>query len=83
MPLCSSCNAPIEYVRTTTGRPMPLDPDYLTIAPDTEGDTVITTDAGETLRGWRVEATVPGAVRGRVSHFASCPDATKHRRARR
>lgn len=83
MSLCSSCNRPVEWVRTTLGRPMPLDPEYLTVLPDRDGDTVITTDGGETLRGVRVEASIPGAVRGRISHFATCPSVEKHRRAKR
>lgn len=54
---CRSCRAPIVWVRTRSGKPMPLDPTVITIVTD-EGDT----------------------IRGRISHFGTCPNAAAHRK---
>lgn len=56
---CTSCKAPIVWVRTANGRSMPCDPEVLAVV----------TDTGE-------------IARGRQSHFASCPNADRHRRPR-
>lgn len=61
---CQSCGAPIKFVRTVSGRWVPLDPEVVNCM----------TDKGH-----------PGLyepVKGFVSHFATCPDADKYRRAR-
>lgn len=53
---CTSCGAPIRWVRTAAGQAMPCDPALVTVV----------TDDGRT-------------VRGRTSHFATCPTAAEHR----
>lgn len=90
MPRCGSCNAQIEWVKTQHAkRPMPVDPGYVTIVEDPAGRVVIVTDGGRIVRGTdrapdvdlnNLDATAQ-LVRGRVSHFASCPHAAQHRRS--
>lgn len=71
---CGSCNAPVIWVRTSTGKRMPVD-----AAPVPNGNIILNggqavyTQAGCTI----------GAPDGKlyVSHFATCPNAKKHRKA--
>lgn len=64
---CASCQAPIVWAWTETGRRIPLDA-------ATEKRFVVTLDArGEPQA--RMRATY-------VAHFASCPNADQHRRPR-
>lgn len=78
---CRSCGAPIRWAITEKGRRMPLDPD-----PHPDGNVMVEHAAGADHSGVVVFA-------GRLlheerdlgtplyrSHFASCPDARKHRR---
>ena len=58
IPKCGSCGAPIVWVRTASGKAMPVDASSATV-----GDLMY--------------------IHGKhVSHFSSCPNASKHRRAR-
>jgi succinylglutamate desuccinylase len=77
MTLCKSCNAKIDFIKTTAGKWMPVDPDYVDYE-DAENGDVLITDGG-------VVYTVDHqknytSVSGRVSHFATCPNADKHRK---
>jgi hypothetical protein len=70
---CQSCGAPIRWAKTTTGRRMPLD------AQPVSNGNVVLTDGG-TLAVPRNDELHSGSPRYR-SHFATCPDAAKHRKA--
>lgn len=59
---CSTCGAPILFVRTSTGRSMPL-------------------NAGP-RKGVVVQGGVARVVDVYESHFETCPQAARHRRAR-
>ena len=68
---CSTCGARMVWVVTDKGKRMPLDPE-----PTADGNVVRTGEqtvryltAGEAWTGLRF-----------TSHFATCPDAAKHRR---
>lgn len=81
---CSSCGAPVLWLTTTKGKPMPVDPALLLVVP---GDAsppraTVVTPGGEVVTGRLVEREPAGAVAvaGRPSHFATCPDAAAHRR---
>jgi hypothetical protein len=73
---CRSCGAPIVWATSqATGKPMPLDPD-----PAADGNLVLMEGEARVLTtGERLRAQEAGTVRYK-SHFATCPDATKHRR---
>ena len=62
---CRSCGAAIEWVKTPFGRALPLD------AESTSGN--IRVDHG-------VAYVVKVGAGLRVSHFATCPQAAKHRK---
>jgi hypothetical protein len=77
---CRSCRAPIWWCRTPTGRSIPVDPE-----PVSQGNLVVgerTAYAGRAARVLRSgEEPAEGETR-HVSHFATCPDADRHRSAR-
>jgi hypothetical protein len=70
---CRSCNAPVLWVATATGKQMPID-----AIPVPDGNIILDTD--------RIAHVLPDAaqpppdVLRYVSHFATCPNATQHRR---
>ena len=67
---CSSCGASIRWARTEKGKAIPVDPE-----PVTDGNLIVD-EAGV--------ARVVGAGKGtHRSHFASCPEASQHRKVRR
>lgn len=67
--VCSSCRALVQWVKTQSGLPMPLD---------------LQTDLAGNVRLVDGVAHVGKAGSGdRVSHFATCPHARTHRKPRR
>ena len=73
MPNCKSCGAPIVWGRTSSGKRIPLDT-------KTEMRFYFWDDDAETGH------TVSNRVRQvctYVSHFATCPDAAKHRKPKK
>lgn len=69
---CKSCGAEIEWIRTTSGKNMPLD-----ILPIAGGNVEILLNG----RGQVVEPD-DNTIRS-VSHFVTCPDRDEHRRRTR
>lgn len=82
---CRSCGADILWVVTEAGRKMPLDPQScldgnIALGPPAAGlasadpsiATVLTNEAMERCRALGVPLYKP--------HFATCPNATKHRK---
>lgn len=82
MSTCRSCHAEILWARTETGKRMPLDADPIADAiAETRGLFVLrdrhSAEGPLAIAAWGLEGTEPHYR----SHFASCPDAAKHRRA--
>lgn len=70
MSLCRSCQAEIRWVKTTTGKQMPVD-----LRPVSDGNVAIVNGIAELV------APFTGGDEPRyVSHFATCPHAREHRR---
>lgn len=77
MSKCKSCGAEIIFVPTGHGKKMPCDARQIRFDEMVGGPDLVVTLDGEVIRG-KISET--GAERGYVSHFATCPDADKHRR---
>lgn len=74
MTVCRSCGAPIQWAHTATGGRMPLDPE-----PVPHGNVRLVDGVAHVLsRG----AAWDGVEPRYRSHFATCPNATLHRRPR-
>lgn len=69
-----TCGAPMRWEKTVRGKPIPLDPEPV---PDAHlfirEDGLVADD--------RAHPAPEGALRY-TTHFATCPDAKKHRRTR-
>ena len=76
MKFCRSCGARIEFAVTEKGKRMPLDHQ-----PDPNGKLVWDRLAGTVRYYSDVISLGPNEVR-MTSHFASCPDADRHRSRR-
>lgn len=65
MSQCKSCEAPLVWIKTIAGRPMPCDPEFA----DWPDGTVVDTMGNVHTTGGR----------GYRPHWASCPNADQHR----
>lgn len=75
---CGSCGADIYFIRTKkNAKPIPVNVEPVFFKPCTAS---FVTPTGAVVRGIEVERSDPEARTGFVTHFASCPDADKHRR---
>ncbi len=70
-PKCRKCKRVIAFVTTKAGKQMPVDSFSEPILPYVRG-SVFYKDTGEQIRGYRVPAGTPGAVRAYAPHFATC-----------
>ena len=84
---CKSCGAKIVWIKTQNGRSMPCNAEQVEYQKNYRGSALIVTKDGEVVRGNIVKGggsaltpIVDGT--GYVSHFATCPNADKHRRTR-
>ena len=75
---CSSCQAPIRWVKMrTTGKPMPVDLD-----PTDDGNVFVYQQDGtaDVVKKDDVEAMNRNGVKLHKSHFATCKFAASHRK---
>jgi len=73
---CSSCGAPIVWATMATGSRMPVDFE------PSEGANVVLFDGPSGLMGVVVHGNAFAHKPRHRSHFATCPNADEHRRAR-
>lgn len=78
MGYCSSCGARIRWIRTVGGKAMPCDAQLITFTRG-GGPEAFVTPEGKVERGKR---DPDGDLTGYISHFATCPQADRHRRSR-
>ncbi|TXH59010.1 MAG: hypothetical protein E6Q97_00945 [Desulfurellales bacterium] len=76
MSRCRSCDQPIDWVKTVAGKNMPVDSEYINYDEAEQGD-ILVTDGGNVITVDKSKR-MPN-VKGRMSHFATCPDAPKWR----
>jgi len=87
---CQGCGAPIRFLRTPTGKSMPVDPLFLSewvtdVAPVDQPPRRITLMSGDGARvesGYLTTVINPTAraIQGYQPHWASCPRAEEFRR---
>lgn len=81
MSVCGSCRTGIRWVTMEgSGKAMPLD-----LEPDVDKGTIYVSNGtrliGRVMTGEDLELARKGDAPLFVSHFATCPNAKKHRRA--
>ena len=77
---CRSCGADIYWIKMTSGKSMPCDVKPYLYRQDPEGDLVLVTPDGRTVKGFE---DLDSEEFGYTSHFATCPNANQHRRRRK
>ena len=87
MPKCKSCGDEIAFVKSLSGAWIPVngleaETYYLHMNDRREPQMVIVTENGATFRGRIGKANDNGTtqLRGRESHFATCPHPDQHRK---
>lgn len=84
MPKCKSCGAEIIWIKMKSGKSMPCNPRGIHYRKQVHGDvgcqgcmlTFVTPD-GDVVVG---QAWEESELVGYISHFATCPNADKHRK---
>lgn len=81
MSICKGCGAPLEWIKTTAGRSMPVDPAPVFVIEGPGPDCFIT-DEGEVIRGRaaRPEEESHDLPVAFVPHWKTCPAASSFRR---
>lgn len=87
MAKCSSCGAPIVFLKTPAGAAMPCDPPVIPAseaherARQTGRDVRVVADDGTVLVYKATnERLSEGARGGRTPHWSTCPNARQHRK---
>lgn len=73
---CRSCGARIIWIKTVNGKAMPCNAEPLTFNRGGGPETFVM-ESGKVERGKRDR---DGELTGYISHFATCPNASRHRR---
>ena len=81
---CHGCGAEIKWIRTATGRTMPVDAEPVWIRPDKGGVSFVAKDGSiifgmEVGDAWEDCGTGEKAIEAYISHFATCPCGAKYR----
>lgn len=71
---CSSCGAHIIWALTEKGKRMPVD------AVPTRNGNIVLEDDGRSVKAVVRDAMLPGVQALYISHFATCPNAARHRK---
>lgn len=74
---CKSCGAPIIWIKTLKGKNMPCNAEKVRFNYRLGAKDRVVTMNGEVLSA---EIREDGEEQGYISHFATCPNADKHRR---
>lgn len=81
MSVCRSCNQPIEWIKLESGKNHPVDASGYYELSDAKPGEVLVTDSGKVMK--INEHTSYGSLKGRYSHFATCPQANEWRKKER
>ena len=80
MPKCRACGAPISWIKTRSGRVMPVNAMGERYKPEPEGKALFVTKDGRVERGTRYPDRNLNVCIGYISHFATCPKAEEMRK---
>lgn len=81
MSKCRSCGAEIIWIKTFSGKRMPVDAEKIPFYAG-EGEELFVTAGGAVVHGTRAGAEDEHTYTGYISHFATCPDAERFRKRR-
>ena len=78
MSKCKTCGAEIKWIRTFSGKAMPVDACPILFTEG--GNGIFVTDGGAVIHGTRCVKGQANMRVGYISHFATCPDANMYRK---
>lgn len=78
---CRSCGRDVLWLVTTAGKRMPCDLGQVWLVEDPQGGQIGVSAEGATITGYGVGGPGRDVVEVRTSHFATCPEAAKWRKA--
>lgn len=78
MAKCRSCGKEIKWLKTISGKNMPVDIEPVHFLEGGKG--LYVTDDGAVIHGTECPKEQTGSKKGYVSHFATCPNADAHRK---
>ena len=70
---CRACGARILWIRTKSGKNMPVNPEFVDYRKAAGGRERIVTPEGDVVTGERCRADDKPDGYGYISHFATCP----------
>lgn len=79
---CKACGVEIEWIKTRSGKSMPVNPSEFPLIPDKAGNVFGVIADGEVMKGRTCSESYEAErwVYARISHFATCPKADSMRR---
>jgi len=80
---CRACGAEIMFIKTRNGKTMPVDAQSMWFVPDLSGKCLYVLPDGTTMHGVPGKPDDPDRHIGYISHFATCPEADRFRKARK
>ena len=80
MARCKSCGAEIIWIKTTSGKAMPCNAKEVVYWENKDGKANIVRPNGEVVRADLEGEDGKESGIGYISHFATCPNASAHRR---
>ena len=80
---CRWCGADIAFIKTIAGKSVPVDAECVSFSPNEKGPCLFVMPDGTTKRGFKTNEEKGDSEFGYVSHFATCPEAGKFRKARK
>lgn len=77
---CRSCGEKIMFIRTKAGKSMPVNPAFVSFKNNPDGKDRIVLPSGNVIAcDANVDAKEADGY-GYISHFATCPNASRHRK---
>ena len=80
---CRACGADIGFIKTVAGKTIPVNPEEVAYEQKAGGSLKIVTPNGEVLSAERPADPQKATGIGYISHFATCPEADRFRKARK
>lgn len=80
---CRACGAEIGFIKTVAGKTIPVNPEEVAYEQKAGGSLKIVTPNGEVLSAERPADPQKATGIGYISHFATCPEADRFRKARK
>lgn len=77
---CRSCGARIIFIRMKSGKSMPVNPAFVNYKNNPGGKDRIVLPSGDVIACDANASAEEADGYGYVSHFATCPNAGKHRK---